>query len=1186
MNKPWLCLGLVVSLGVLLSGCNDTKASKKKSKMQSTQRVKRTKDKRSQKVNPQLAHKKPKQPLAKQKATAKNNLELGTYVPPREKEPQTIKPLRTLYVSTQGKDTNNGLTSATALASLTQAALMVQPGDLVLVAGGLYLDHVNFKKGGTAQHPIVIRAMKNQTPVVTSGLRDLKWKPLNRFTFTASFSYIPADVWDDRTVKRLAEVTSVADVENLPGSFTYDRKAQQLIVHPYDGLLPGKDVLVVVPQTTGTRGGAGVFAPSDYETPYRWGCKGLWLFAPYIHLEGFTVAYQTVGIRMQQEAHHSMVKKNRVYGCTVGLATHTGGSHSVMEDNEAYLNAGFGICIYGAQDITLRNNYVWGNQLRSSYPGMKHAGGGIPFGLALYGKIVNPTLIGNTIAQQDPHYPMLPNPPTWVSRHKSAYGHWRVFNNFYIGGGALLGVDPKGNLLGHKGEVIQNTVIGGELYSRDSVRMLYTESNMKGTQNKYLRNLYLKNNQEQGFADPTWQDYRLREDSVHKGRGAHPQPASLWYVSPQGRDQASGRTPQQAFKSLAKACAQLKAGDTLYVMPGTYEGGLRMQNAGGGALIHIRNYGLGKVVIKGSNKHSVGLRLHRMHGLVLDGLIFEGFLQQAIDIDQSSYISFKRCVFSHSQGGLRVVESKAVRCINTTFVGCAVALTQRSPLGPLLVRNSLFHNVHGALAGVGLVMGEQNGFSGRKARSVWRQWQARVEEPHASRLLKIDLDMDYRLPPGSEVAYAGLGHWPIGARFGAKVKPLPIAIEEFRVVARGLYSAEVRWRTPNCFPNAKVMWRSSSKDTKLKSVVQGKELRSAVQTCSLSKLKPGTAYTVTVSVESSDGRTGKRSLPFTTPKALRANRNLYVSATQGSDTNTGFSREHAFASLQGAVWASVPGDTILVAPGVYRERVVIKHNGSDQKIFTLKSEIPGAAVLDCGGMRPGAIFIGNARNVVVDGFTFSGLKYSGSVKAVEVAYSENVTVRNCVFKPARDSKVSCLQFFAYHSKDLTVQNNLFDAGFTPIWTSHCKGRIVVEQNTLVRAGINAIAIGCAVTSDVMVRRNVIQDVMPSAKSNVAVCIAPAQRMLCDENLYWHTDDSPQQQVFGVTDSYGPAWRVKQADKASTLAEAQTRFKVEAKGAFLDPKFVDAKHGNFRRKKGAPHADWGYQYPKEVPRKTP
>jgi hypothetical protein len=86
-------------------------------------------------------------------------------------------PPATLFVATNGNDANDGRSVDRPLRTITRAAQIVQPGDVVYLRGGVYPIQVRFDRSGTASQPIVwasypgewaILDGSDQTPVVSN----------------------------------------------------------------------------------------------------------------------------------------------------------------------------------------------------------------------------------------------------------------------------------------------------------------------------------------------------------------------------------------------------------------------------------------------------------------------------------------------------------------------------------------------------------------------------------------------------------------------------------------------------------------------------------------------------------------------------------------------------------------------------------------------------------------------------------------------------------------------------------------------------------------------------------------------------------------------------------------------------------------------------------------------------------
>ena len=130
------------------------------------------------------------------------------------------------------------------------------------------------------------------------------------------------------------------------------------------------------------------------------------------------------------------------------------------------------------------------------------------------------------------------------------------------------------------------------------------------------------------------------------------------------------------------------------------------------------------------------------------------------------------------------------------------------------------------------------------------------------------------------------------------------------------------------------------------------------------------------------------------PSAGAAAPLLHVSA-DGSDENPG-TAEEPWATLQRAVDAARPGDTILIGPGVYAG-CVIRNSGSPEAPIVLKAEGPGVHIGRPGpeNRRRSAIEVGMHGEViahwVVDGFEVSGAPRWG----INLGRTQHVTVQNC-----------------------------------------------------------------------------------------------------------------------------------------------------------------------------------------------
>jgi len=1066
--------------------------------------------------------------------------------------PKAFEPLRTLYVSPRGDDKNDGLSQRKPFRTISAAAKAVKPGDLVLVSGGTYFEHVHLMTPGTAEHPIVFRAASGETALVTFGRRPTNWRKVKgtRFTYSVRYATIPNYVWEDRRVIRYVGVNDTTTLEEMPGSFLYDEKRQILSVHPLRGLSPEEAVIVAVDYAAPSGAGA---APGKRGYAYD---KGFWPRAPYNRVEGFMIAYQPIGI--QHRADNCKAWGNTAYGCLDGVTIYEG-KDCVIANNTCYRNDGCGVHVSSAGiNAVVRGNLCRHN--RPAGPYIHSGSGGHPHNIALYGRVPNPTFIGNTVISDLRHR---------VWRYKSAAGKVVTTHNILVGGNGSVN-------LGDKALYANNTVVGGVFRIRVGDYAVVTPESAKRANSEARDNLYLRTTAEAdkaGFADPVRHDYRLRKDSSYLGKGAFPEEAPLRYVSPQGNDDHDGQTPGTAWRTLAKAASSALPGETVYVMPGVYRETISISLKGTKEKpIAFKTHAQGRVVLEGGGRKECGILLKGASHVSLDGFIIKGFTRSAVRIEGGEGIELVRNIADGPETGIEVQGARNVTLVNNTLCKSRRALDAKEVEGSLILRNNLFADMTEARmpldsATARCVISERNAFSGPKAKAQLNAWQKRVYEAHPSLAAKANLSApDYFLPIVHRLNFAGLGHKPIGAR-SAQPDTSPIPIEDFRAARVSPNAAVVAWKTPWDYADARIYWVLPDGREKSLRVRQDEMFKQTTLTARLAGLKPATRCRVKVDVRSPGGRTGHAEMEFVTPTSVRAPTTLYVSPA-GNDKNDGKNSNRPFRTLSAASFAACPGDTILVGPGVYHETLTLWCGGlSTKDRLVVRSVEPRKAVIDSGELRSTAIMVADVKHVTIDGFRLRGFVYSAIRKAVHIQNTEDLIFTNNVFEEIKGGHTGSLLFEARNSRHLVIRDNLFANGFQDLRTSGCDD-VTVDHNTFYRAGINGVWLGGKKDAHWRVVNNIFVDVTSPGKSHPGVKIQePSKNVVCDYNLYWRKN-SPNMTIFGL----GVPWR--NHEDAKTIAEAQKMFGVERHGRFADPLLVNPVKGDFRLKPGSPAIGMG------------
>ncbi|RFB94562.1 RTX toxin [Rhizobium leguminosarum bv. trifolii] len=102
----------------------------------------------------------------------------------------------------------------------------------------------------------------------------------------------------------------------------------------------------------------------------------------------------------------------------------------------------------------------------------------------------------------------------------------------------------------------------------------------------------------------------------------------------------------------------------------------------------------------------------------------------------------------------------------------------------------------------------------------------------------------------------------------------------------------------------------------------------------------------------------------------------YYVATTGSDSGNG-SASSPFRTISDAMASNLkPGDEVVVKAGTYNESINIDKDGSAAGDITLRSEVPGAALIRPPAGSWNAISV-NANHVVIDGFDIGGATGDG-----------------------------------------------------------------------------------------------------------------------------------------------------------------------------------------------------------------
>ena len=1027
------------------------------------------------------------------------------------------------FVSTTGNDNGPG-TSEQPFKTFKKAVSLVKPGDIVTARGGLYREQIEIRSSGTADKPIIFRGAPGETAMVSAGYAiGETWKktPGYRFIYESKTPYAVSMLFDSILLNRYLAVEDMSLLDRQPGAYLVDKKTGKLYINTFSGRNPNSIGVVIVPwlggkSSAGHSGGRTGSTLQHYSANvddlYQWN-KGFIVYGKHVIVENFHLTFWPgQGIRVNQPAEGVIVRNNTVVGGTCGIMLYGDVINCKIINNRVYRVAGTGIQLTGSGEKCLvKGNYVFTCGTCSPFKGAKDGSSGNVFNIAHYGSYRNTDIIDNTVVSVD-----FERCSDTLMRNKGAIRQFttQTGNVFYGGGVSLYAAEKSSALLAN------NTCFGGDI----SIGVLKSGNKYTPT---IKDNLFIKKSaQDPRFADVYHRDFRLQPDSPHLGKGAFPKPGNVLYVKPgaKGTGATSGK-PADFAAALKKSGSEAL---TIYMLPGTYTGKAVISG-----VIKLANYEGGKVIIdKGafSGKGKV----------TVDGIIFRNST-----LDIAGDLLVKRSVFDSSK-----VKAAAVVMENDTFRNSSVA-------GKVIMRNSFVCGSGNTFAAAGMVS-ENNCFNNKQALAAF---QGKVKEAHKSFFRSVKLDTDYTLPAGDVLACSGLDCSTIGGQPVKKFEQ-PLKIENLQVRQLSADSALVSWATPRhyCNVNVRVKCVETKKNFFAGSCNQGR-LRSCLGQVRIQGIEPGKTYVISCHFYPiNKDPMVTREITFKVPAGFTHTPATLQVAADGSAP---------FRTISDALLKAGPGDTIIVAPGVYTEEIDVNLSG-----VTIKSKVPGKAFLNVANLLNYAIKVNGASDVTVEGFHFIGLPYSSAARTLHIVRTKNFTVRNCFFhRPDKGRGVSNIQFLGHSPDGVLVENCVFDSGFHGIWL-YPANNVTIRNCSFYGNGVNAIHVGCEKGWKTQIYNNIFQDTTSNHHSAAVTVATFGDHVYCDYNIYWRTNRAPKQRYFAFgrhrsSPTYSAPWTYLKKDMPETLKGVQERYGLERHAVEADPLFADITKADFTLKPGSP-----------------
>jgi hypothetical protein len=891
------------------------------------------------------------------------------------------------FVGLNGRDDADGRSRETAFRTVQKGVDALQPGDTLTIGPGEYFERVTRKDLGNADVDTIIRAQIPRMAVLRGDVPAPQFKKVDgyRFVYAAPVEQVPLVVIEHQKLHNLLPKANPAELEFGPGFFHYDAGAKMLYISNSDLSPPDQHryTMVVTP-------GSGL----QLTNPRR------------VIIDGLAAGgYSACGINM--DVPNSCTVRNSVtylseIGIRMGPADKLGGesgSKNLIEHCDSFGNIFGGIVRYGANEDIIRHCRTF----KTKREGSEH------FGIMHYVGMPGPLLIADNISWgQSFDYSVKPIANERLERNV-ALGYIRNAKMF----NCLVG--------------------GGNEYDRGSDKT--PADNIL-----FLREPKLDRDFE--FADPLNLDFRLQPDSRFRGtapdktdRGPHQYQANIFYLSTTGDDSADGLSMRKPWRTLDRALKALRPGDTLYINEGEYVGVTWNKPGKAATPIRVAGRGRGTVVIKGK------LTVDGGTALKLDRLAFA----DAVAVNNSSDITFNNCTFFGTPEGLSVDKVKTLSVTHSLFAGVPLTLQNSETIR---LSGNIFANP-GAPAikldkADAIRHSDYNSF--QDEAQCWLLKGSRLslkevqkQQDRYSLVLAPELRVDKGAPQLVNVSrFQSLG--PHSTTLGLH-HDYDVAAESMELVGPFLHSAEdttanIEWWSsrPGTFTLA---WGETPEMTKVVNGIKGTQ---RFNNFTLSGLKPGQKYYFSIRAAEATPVDGK-SLPvvkpnappltFTTASAPRKATVFYV-AGDGNDTGDGLSRQTAFRSIKNAADRVGPGDTVMIAAGVYNETLRIRAAGTKDRPIAFRA-VPGERAVINGKNLTRAFELFMKPDIHFDGLYFELLNEGFIIRR-----SERVQITRCF-----NAIVA-----ADESPELVVRNCLAVGGWQAVSISRSP-RSVVENNVFV-----------------------------------------------------------------------------------------------------------------------------------------
>ena len=346
-------------------------------------------------------------------------------------------------------------------------------------------------------------------------------------------------------------------------------------------------------------------------------------------------------------------------------------------------------------------------------------------------------------------------------------------------------------------------------------------------------------------------------------------------------------------------------------------------------------------------------------------------------------------------------------------------------------------------------------------------------------------------------------------------------------------------------------------------------------------VKKGATYRYRIALEDSVGRkTQSAAWSFTVGGAART----WVVDPAGEDADARGAEAKPVKSFQFAVDRALPGDRVVVRPGVYGGDTLLMHGGVEGAPITLEAAKRGEAVLDSARETYCLLRLDGASHVVVRDFVMRSYAQDGA--GVYVADSSDVTIEGCSISnwlPGEGWPFG-QGIFAHRSPGLTARGNVVHRQENGIFLL-VSPRATIVNNTAFRNLYKGLAMHFSCGGTKVLNNSFTYNTSDQMGVDDPESTEALKSMTCDYNnlAAWIEPMEPGEVVSNAR-SEDPTVRKRAEPSKAIVWALGKRFRDigawrkaygwEAHGVFADPRYVDPTGGDFRLKPGSPNVGAG------------